>query len=145
MNQASCDPAARARALGRAIRQARSELTQEELRLRLGVPQTTVSRWELGRCGLTVEQIRSLEQALGLRAGALLIAGGYVAGDELPTPTLRTFMSDDLAAVIGTMRTAQDLGLGVRVTNRWEPTGAPDEGVVRWTVVTSGELPGDDT
>src|SRR4051812_38401182 len=66
--------------LGQAIRVARGALPQGKLGARIGdVPQTTISRWERGLVDLTVEQVRTIEEALDLPSGALLVASGYVA------------------------------------------------------------------
>jgi len=70
------------RLLGEAIRVARGDVSQAALGERVGVPQTTVSRWEAGGVGLTLDQVVTLEHALSLPPGGLLRAAGYVADDE---------------------------------------------------------------
>jgi transcriptional regulator with XRE-family HTH domain len=117
-------------------------MTQQELGSRLGVPQTTVSRWERGTVDYGIEQLRTIEDSLGLRHGALLVAGGYVVGDEMPWPILRTatFTSFDLA--LEHLRAAERLDLGVRLTNRWESDEISGDRVLVWTLVTSSEAPG---
>ena len=84
MQDRTTDPGARSRlrALGQAIRRARGDLTQEQLGDLLGVPQTTVSRWELGYVDLGVEQVRHIEETLRLRPGDLLAEGGYAGFPE---------------------------------------------------------------
>jgi len=80
------DSVLRMKRLGLCIRNRRAELemTQGDLAAKFeddyGKPlmQTTVSRWELGQVSLTAEQIRNIEEALGLPAGHLLAAAGYV-------------------------------------------------------------------
>jgi transcriptional regulator with XRE-family HTH domain len=66
--------------LSHAIRQARlaAGLTQAQLGHRLSTPQSVVSTWENGTLCLRAETVHSIEIALGLFPGALLIAGGYV-------------------------------------------------------------------
>lgn len=72
-------------ALGSSIREARGELSQTELGRRLEshlgelVSQAAISRWEAGTVDLTLEQVRALELALGLRLGTLGGLGGYTA------------------------------------------------------------------
>lgn len=70
--------AARRNRLGRAIREARGETPQADLGNALGIPQTTISRWERGLVDLTVEQVLSLEVVMDLKFGALLMNAGYV-------------------------------------------------------------------
>ncbi len=79
------DKLARQRALGAAIREARGPTSQAALGRRIGevspdgpMPQTTVSRWELGDVEHSLETIRAIEMALDLRLGSLLEAAGYV-------------------------------------------------------------------
>jgi hypothetical protein len=78
------DAADRRRRLGAAIKLARGELSQTELGARLApqlgipIPQGTVSRWELGKTEMTLEQVRALERCLDLDPGHLAAAGGYL-------------------------------------------------------------------
>ena len=80
------DPDAQSRrsALGASIREARKPLNQTEfgdlLKPLLGerVPQTTLSRWELGEIEMTLEQVRAIELALGLELGSLAKRSGYL-------------------------------------------------------------------
>lgn len=65
------------KALGQVIRASRGEMSQNELGNQMGVPQTTISRWEMGQVDLTMEQVRSLEVALRIRPGTLAISSGY--------------------------------------------------------------------
>jgi transcriptional regulator with XRE-family HTH domain len=72
-------------ALSRAIARHRCKegLTQAQLGERLGryrhqpVPQTTISRWELGEVDLTLEDIFDIEEALALPHGILKEQAGY--------------------------------------------------------------------
>lgn len=41
------------------------------------IPQTTLSRWELGEIEMTLEQVRAIELALGLELGTLAKAAAY--------------------------------------------------------------------
>ncbi len=63
--------------VGRRIRVRRVELDmkQAELGRRLGVPQTQISEWEIGRRALRIEQAAAL-------AGALGTTVGYLVGEE---------------------------------------------------------------
>ena len=85
MINATPDPAAGSRlaALGRAIRRARGSLTQAELGSRLGLPQTTISRWEQGTVDLGVGQVHALRRALGLRSGRTAYERGYAGPSEV--------------------------------------------------------------
>jgi len=71
-------PTTRTRALGRAIRRHRAEVSQVELAEALGVSQASVSSWELGGVEFTIEQVMRVERVLHLRAGTLLIEAAYV-------------------------------------------------------------------
>lgn len=74
----------RLKLLGQVIRKTRGDLTQSEVGERsreLGfteLVQTTLSRWELGMVDLSVEQVREVEQALGVEPGYILVTAGYV-------------------------------------------------------------------
>jgi len=78
------DRSDRLRAIGRAIRNARGEVTQAELGERLepflgeSSPQTTISRWEKGIVSIDLEQLRAIELALKKPAGSLFHEAGYV-------------------------------------------------------------------
>lgn len=129
-------------ALGAAIRRARAESSQEDLGIRLGVPQTTISRWERGTVDLGVETIRALEEALGLARGELLIAGGFVADvPEGEGREIRRRMGCSAEEAAALLHAADKLRLGVRITNRAVPSG---DGVRdEWTVSLRDRLPGD--
>lgn len=70
---------ARMKALGQVIRAARGEMSQAELGAEMNVPQTTISRWEMGQVDLSMEQVRALEIALRVRPGTLAVSSGYAA------------------------------------------------------------------
>lgn len=146
MQHGTTEPAAspRLRALGRAIRSARGDLTQAQLADRLGSNQTTVSRWEQGIVDLGVEHVRALEHALTLPVGDLLRAGGYASDDELPEPILQIDRYGNLETALSHIRAAAFFDFGVRVTNRWEISERPRERVLIWTVTTATEAPGDE-
>lgn len=133
---------ARLRSIGRALREARGELSQEELGRRLGVPQTTVSRWERGTIDFGVEQLRMIETALGLEQGHLVLAGGYIPGEEIPEDVVRHILARDLDDALRMVEAASTFHLGVRVTNRWVLAGRGAEKDLEWTVVVSRDAPG---
>ena len=64
--------------LGRRIRAQRKSLgiTQEELALRVGVTQGTITFWETGRNSLTIANLRNVAKELGTEPGALLLPTG---------------------------------------------------------------------
>lgn len=129
--------------IGRAIREARGDLSQTELSARLNVPQTTISRWERGTVDFTVEQLRVIEIALDMEPGELLIAGGYVRGQEPREGVVREITHASFAEAIAMVRAAEELDLGVRMSNEWHLTGGPDhERVLDWAVTLSAEAPG---
>jgi transcriptional regulator with XRE-family HTH domain len=66
------------RDLGAAVRSLRGEMTQQQVGELLGLPQTTISRWEKGMVDLTGVQIRELELALNVEHGGLLQAAGWI-------------------------------------------------------------------
>lgn len=77
------DEAARLRAqIGAAITETRKRagISQGALGDRVGVAQTTISRWERGAAEgtLTLDDLVRVEDALELPRGWLLVAGGYV-------------------------------------------------------------------
>lgn len=82
MQHRNCAPErardARLRRLARALRLARQPLTQVQLAELSGFPQSSLSMWENGRAVPSTEQVRHLEDALGLPNGKLLVAAGYV-------------------------------------------------------------------
>lgn len=89
----------RRKAIGAVIRNARGEMTQSELGVKLGdVPQTTISRWEKGIVDLTLEQTRDLERALGLQHGTIFIAAGYVDPKEINADTETVLRADPTIA-----------------------------------------------
>lgn len=69
------------------VRKIRLEVgvTQVELALRLEIPQTYVSKWEIDRLP-TVDQIAAIEDALKVPRGTVLRDAGYIfASDTMPT------------------------------------------------------------
>lgn len=76
--------------LGRVMRAARERagVTQADLGFALApllgeeVPQTTLSRWEVGGVELSVRQFQAVEAALGLAPGVLFAAAGVVNLDK---------------------------------------------------------------
>ena len=77
--RAAAEVAERRRGIGAAIRRARGHKTQAELAARLGIGQPALCAWEKGRVALDLEKLRAVELELGLQAGSLAVAGGYVA------------------------------------------------------------------
>ncbi len=54
------------------VRRVELDMKQEELGLRLGVPQSQISEWEIGRRALRIEQAVALAQALETTVGRLV-------------------------------------------------------------------------
>lgn len=54
------------------VRRVELDMKQEELGLRLGVPQSQISEWEIGRRALRIEQAVALAQALDTTVGRLV-------------------------------------------------------------------------
>ena len=54
------------------VRRVELDMKQEELGLRLGVPQSQISEWEIGRRALRIEQAMALAQALETTVGRLV-------------------------------------------------------------------------
>jgi transcriptional regulator with XRE-family HTH domain len=105
----------RAVALGQAIQQALDDRrqTQRWLAERVGIDASGISRLIKGEeNSTTLERVRLIEEVLELRAGALLIAAGYV--EEVDTPeallqadgTLPRLSKDVLLAAIEAARAA---------------------------------------
>lgn len=73
------------RAIGKAIQAARKTHpklnTQTKLAEAVGVEQTRISYWELGKNRVPLESLVGLETVLGLRRGELLIRAGIVELD----------------------------------------------------------------
>ena len=64
--------------LGEVIREVRGTLTQDDLADAVGTDQGTVSRWERGNLRPTLDDLRAIEDALGLHHGAIVRRAGYV-------------------------------------------------------------------
>jgi transcriptional regulator with XRE-family HTH domain len=130
-------------AIGREIRRARSDLSQEEFAVKLDVPQTTLSRWELGKIDFGIELLRSLERAMSFRPGHLLRVGGYVPGDSANGAPFREEILEDAEGVTAWARAAELLSLGLKITNRIIPsTNDAESTVMEWLVVVHQQLPG---
>lgn len=56
------------------VRRVELDLKQEDLGVRLGVPQSQISEWEIGRRALRIEQAMDLAKALDTTVG-------YLAGE----------------------------------------------------------------
>ena len=54
------------------VRRVELDMKQEELGLRLGVPQSQISEWEIRRRALRIEQAVALAQALETTVGRLV-------------------------------------------------------------------------
>lgn len=69
--------------LGRAIRTARriAQLSGRDLGVAVGVDQSVVSGWELGKTLPSLEQLSAIERAVNVDFGVLFRAGGYAGGD----------------------------------------------------------------
>ena len=143
MENRTTDPGERSRlrSLGAAIRRARGALTQEELGDRLDLPQTTVSRWELGYVDLGVEQVRRLEEALDLPGGELFAKGGYAGRPEAGGFPVKSDLLGSLEDAIDAVRGAGAMDLGIQLVNRWEPSG-PDQRTLVWRIEVTSEPPG---
>lgn len=57
--------------------------TQENLADRLGIDQTTVSKWIRGKVAVAVDRVREIEDECGLPRGQILRWSGYVDGQLL--------------------------------------------------------------
>lgn len=64
--------------LGQAIRRVRGDVDQRVVAEAVGRDQGTISKWERGQASPTLEQILSIERALGVLAGSILRLAGYV-------------------------------------------------------------------
>lgn len=92
----------RQKRVGQAIREARqrAELTQDGLGELLApllghdVPQTTISRWEIGSVAIDLEQLHAVEKALGLSLGTLFTNGGYCQAQHMPKDVENAIRSD---------------------------------------------------
>ena len=79
--------------LGQAIKRERGGRSQTDLADLIAVRQATWSDWERGKSKPTVEQIRRIEQVLGVPAGYLLRAAGFV-DDPTTRTTAEAIMAD---------------------------------------------------
>lgn len=134
----------RLKAVGREIRKARGERTQQELGELLGdLPQTTVSRWEHGSVDFPLETIRRLEAALGLEDGHLLKAGGYVSKAAMPGTPIGSLSTDAIGSVKALIDAAELMEWGIQITNRVAPvTPGNRDAVVEFEVRIHDRIPG---
>ena len=133
----------RLRAIGAAMRRARGSMTQTEVGALLDLPQSTVSRYELGLVDFPVETIRNIELALGLADGDLLKAGGYVRGEAMPGNRVGFLSTDALDSVQSLIETADIMGWGVKVTNRVVPSDHVSGAyITEWDVQLHDQVPG---
>jgi len=143
------DVEGRRRAMGVAIRNSRGDRTQAELgKLLGGLAQATISAWEKGVVDLTCEQVRAVELALDLKLGSLAAAAGYTRQQESTLAAddeIMTLFVHDMGELRRTLRSANHLGLGVRVENRWVPT-PDDDGAYEeeWVIQLTRVAPGMD-
>jgi transcriptional regulator with XRE-family HTH domain len=79
--------------LGPAIRRARGRTTQQQLAELLETDQGRISKWERGHHRPTLEEIRSVERALGRPDGFILFEAGYL--------TLPTTIEETVVLTIG--------------------------------------------
>jgi len=78
------------------MRRARGNMTQTEVGVLLDLPQSTVSRYELGLVDFPVETMDQIELALGLAVRDLLKAGGYLRGEAMPGNRIGCLSTDAL-------------------------------------------------
>lgn len=71
-------------ALGNAIRRLRGSTTQEELGLRIGQPQSWISRIESGQVDVKWSTVRRLADGLGISVSDLAAAVEASGGDRQP-------------------------------------------------------------
>jgi transcriptional regulator with XRE-family HTH domain len=117
-------------------------VSQVELAQRLGLSQSSFSAWEGAKLDLTVEQVRSIEEALDLEPGFLLVAGGYVSVDlvaGLVPDALSFHVYDDVGSMQRALEGIEELGLGARLWN--EEVDEGDFCVARWQLVVSPRPP----
>ena len=90
-----------AAALGAAIRDVRLERRESQVTVarRLGIEQTILSRWELGRILPSLDDIERLDDALRLRPGGLLVRAGLV--ELAANPTEAAIEADAIISVEG--------------------------------------------
>ena len=136
------DPKHRLRALGRAIKAARGDLSQAEVGAQLGVPQSTVSRWERGGVDLGYEQVHQIEEVLDVEFGSIGKAAGFVedAEPDLDTTSFREMGGMNFQTVTEMLAAAVTLDLGVKVWNYWTTQEGGE--VLEWTVQMATEPPG---
>jgi len=88
--------------LGAAIREVRQDRHESQMQIseRLGINQTVLSRWELGRNLPSLVEIELIDDALRLPPGGILIRAGLV---ELPdrnsAPTAAALAADPIISI----------------------------------------------
>jgi transcriptional regulator with XRE-family HTH domain len=129
------DPGAagRRRRLGAAIRRYRGGLSQADLAYVLSVSQAGVSLWESGGVDFSYEQVRAIEQVLGLPLGTLGRLAGYAAPATAMAPL--TMFVETFDDVLEVMCAATVLGWKVAQVERTEPSPSGGE---QWAVVLDG-------
>lgn len=76
--------------IGQVIKEAREDLTQDELAHRAGLAQPQISRWERGEASPSLDEVEQIEIALGLPRGFLLKAAGYAQDTTTTEDAIRT-------------------------------------------------------
>jgi transcriptional regulator with XRE-family HTH domain len=70
-------------------------MSQCELGAAVGRPQSSISQWENGLVDLSMEQVAEIEKVLGVPAGSLGRAAGYVDSNAPSSEPVRPDVSDD--------------------------------------------------
>jgi transcriptional regulator with XRE-family HTH domain len=88
------------------------------------VPQTTISRWEIGSVSIDLEQLRAVEAALGLTPGTLFANSGYCRSQFTPRDVENAIRSDRALdpslkdTVVSMYRSAVTLSKKIKVAER---------------------------
>jgi transcriptional regulator with XRE-family HTH domain len=93
----------------------------------LGVTQKVLAEWEAGTAGMTLDEALALDRQLGVPAGTVGAAGGYFGC--FATPDLegeevfdtREYDDTEVERMRSDLDAAVELGIGVRLANRWVP------------------------
>jgi transcriptional regulator with XRE-family HTH domain len=93
----------------------------------LDVTQATLASWEAGTASMTLDEALALDRQLGVPAGTVGAAGGYFGC--FATPDLegeevfdtREYADDEEDRMRQDLDAAVELGIGVRLANRWVP------------------------
>jgi transcriptional regulator with XRE-family HTH domain len=120
-------------AIGRTIRELRGPMPQSELAATIGMGQPALSAWEAGKVDLTLDQVASVEDALGSPRGVIASSVGYVDLDALWTRAeLGVRRVPTLEGALRAARAAHELGLQFRL---WSTSTANGP---EWIVVLRG-------